>query len=739
MSNGHGRSTEGFGISREESVRLIVRTSLENGVTNPRLIAYILATAQHETRNFTAPEEDFGRAQARKLGYRGGEEYFGRGYVHLTHRDNYEAMDQRLGLQGALVRDPALATDPAIAARILVIGMRDGLFTGRRLDVYINERSTDFHNARRTVNGVVASKPWSVRAAQECERFAREWERDLPELIEEARRHPGGHRAPASGSPMPHAENGFRQGDGGPAVRQLQHRLNALGMVDRAGRRLDEDGDFGRRTSEAVIAFQLAHRLEATGIADSRTLAALATRSREHAHAAGGNAAAAEGQNRSPQSAILRAAEQHYLSGGKRFEYGRPDLTLRNSGGNGRTDGSRIEQDLDGDGRRGVDCSTFVWRGLRNAGYEVPASPFTTRALFSGSEISRYARQHFDVISADAARRDRGGLQPGDILLFKDRHSDGQHVGIFKGYDANGGIQFIGSQVQTGPAQAAAGEGSYWNGGRFEIVGALRAKAEFQVRAPLHGRDDGHQGASRAPDVAGRAGPARASAPGGAPDPAEPVRTTAVDSPLRHGHRGPAVETLQRRLADLGYRGDDGSPLAIDGVFGTNTRHALSAFQRDHGLQGLGVAGPRTALALDRAEGALMSHPCHAHHALYAQVLEKVHAEERARGVASGHHSQRIAAALAVECLREGITRVDRVELNRDASLARAVQVSPLRDEPGLNRGTDGIDTAQAAQRTMRESTEQLRQVAANVQAQQREAEPVARHPPAMRAQAAIP
>lgn len=89
MANGEGRSTGGFGIDREESVNLIVRTAIQNNVTDPNQIAYMLATAQHETRDFNAPEEDYGRSQARKLGYSGGEEYYGRGYVHLTHDYNY--------------------------------------------------------------------------------------------------------------------------------------------------------------------------------------------------------------------------------------------------------------------------------------------------------------------------------------------------------------------------------------------------------------------------------------------------------------------------------------------------------------------------------------------------------------------------------------------------------------------------------------------------------------------------
>lgn len=715
MSNGHGRSTEGFGISRQQSVDLIVRTCLENGVTDPRQIAYILATAQHETRNFTAPEEDFGRSQARKLGYRGGEEYFGRGYVHLTHKDNYARMDRLLGLDGRLVRDPGLATDPEIAARIMVIGMRDGLFTGKRLDRYINADTNDVYNARRTVNGVTPTKPWSVQAAQACERYAEAWGEKLPALIVAARRD-GVPRAPAPAprttAPTPAGADGqLKHGERGPEVTRLQRRLNALGYRDSEGRRLDEDGDYGRNTRDAVIAFQKANGLQGLGMVGPRTRDLL-----ESAQPIGeqrqGQTPPPSGTARGDSRAIYDEAYRHFLADGNRFEYGRGDMRRSNSEGNRRTDSSRTEQDLDGDGLRGVDCSSFVWRGLRNAGYGVPATPFSTHALFNGDAVTRYSREHFNVISAAEARRDNGNLQPGDILLFKEKGSTGQHVGIFKGYDAGGRIQFIGSQVSTGPAVASAGRGSYWNGGEFEIVGALRAKPEFQVREPLHANQARTQ-APRAMSEPANERPATGSA----------LRASSADADgrLEPGERGPAVAELQKRLADLGYRGADGKPLDNHGNFDGNTKHALQQFQREHGLQGLGVAGLKTGLALARAESALMSHPSHPQHALYTQVLEKVHAEERARGLASGHHSQRIAAALAVECLREGITRVDRVEVNADNSLVRAVQVGAMRDEPGLNRATDGISVPQAARQALAESTEQIHQVAVNLQAQQRD------------------
>lgn len=62
----------------------------------------------------------------------------------------------------------------------------------------------------------------------------------------------------------------------------------------------------------------------------------------------------------------------------------------------------------------------------------------------------------------------------------------------------------------------------------------------------------------------------------------------------------PAMDTrqLQERLAALGYRGQEGQPLASDGIAGPHTRHALRAFQHDHGLQVDGIAGPHTQAAL---------------------------------------------------------------------------------------------------------------------------------------------
>ncbi|RST44881.1 NlpC/P60 family protein, partial [Variovorax sp. DXTD-1] len=184
---------------------------------------------------------------------------------------------------------------------------------------------------------------------------------------------------------------------------------------------------------------------------------------------------------------IFNEANLHFMEEGRRYEYGRGDKNLRNHSPNGRSDSSRTEQDLDGDGLRGVDCSSLVWRGLKNAGYDVGDAPFATSKLFNGGQVSDYSKQQFDVIDAKKASQINGELQRGDVLMFKSGH--GQHVGIFKGYDKSGNIEFLGSQVSTGPAVVSKGtqKGGYWNGRDFEIVGALRAKPEFRVQPPLHG------------------------------------------------------------------------------------------------------------------------------------------------------------------------------------------------------------------------------------------------------------
>ena len=80
--------------------------------------------------------------------------WFGRGFIQLTHRANYERMGRTLGVD--LVGDPNRAMDLETSADIAVVGMRDGLFTGRKLADYRFPQalsSPSQQNPRRIVNG----------------------------------------------------------------------------------------------------------------------------------------------------------------------------------------------------------------------------------------------------------------------------------------------------------------------------------------------------------------------------------------------------------------------------------------------------------------------------------------------------------------------------------------------------------------------------------------------------------
>lgn len=112
--------------------------------------AYILATAKWETAHTIKPIGELGGDA-----YLRGKEYYphyGRGYVQLTWRDNYQRAGDEVGAD--LIGNPELALDPHIAAEILVAGMLEGWFTGKKLGDYVTLQRSDFVGARRVVNGV---------------------------------------------------------------------------------------------------------------------------------------------------------------------------------------------------------------------------------------------------------------------------------------------------------------------------------------------------------------------------------------------------------------------------------------------------------------------------------------------------------------------------------------------------------------------------------------------------------
>ncbi|GEO84372.1 MULTISPECIES: glycoside hydrolase family 19 protein [Alphaproteobacteria] len=142
-------------------------------VDDPCRLAYCLATAFHETGGRMQPvRETFAASdgttiarldrayaagllpQVRRPYWRvdaEGKSWFGRGLVQITHKRNYQKLSEAIGVD--LVGDPGRALKLDVAVKVLIVGMRDGLFSGVRLADAFGGESPDWTGARRIVNG----------------------------------------------------------------------------------------------------------------------------------------------------------------------------------------------------------------------------------------------------------------------------------------------------------------------------------------------------------------------------------------------------------------------------------------------------------------------------------------------------------------------------------------------------------------------------------------------------------
>lgn len=128
-----------------KTVPLVLAAAKKYGVTDPAQVAYILSTVQTETTMGANVVEGATRSKSAP-----GSMYYGRGLVQLTGVDNYSKASKIVGVD--LVKNPERAAEPEIAVKILVVGMKDGVFTGRKLDDFIGNGKANFVGARQIVN-----------------------------------------------------------------------------------------------------------------------------------------------------------------------------------------------------------------------------------------------------------------------------------------------------------------------------------------------------------------------------------------------------------------------------------------------------------------------------------------------------------------------------------------------------------------------------------------------------------
>jgi len=140
-------------------------------------LAYMLATARHETYHFTTGEyfsekpevgsldyfnqydpvlalDQFGKNRATSNGniqQGDGFKYRGRGCVHLTWKNNYQKAKDKFKVD--FISQPDLAGDFKYSVPIMVWGMEDGIFTGKNISAYINSGNISYESARKVING----------------------------------------------------------------------------------------------------------------------------------------------------------------------------------------------------------------------------------------------------------------------------------------------------------------------------------------------------------------------------------------------------------------------------------------------------------------------------------------------------------------------------------------------------------------------------------------------------------
>lgn len=199
--------------------------------------------------------------------------------------------------------------------------------------------------------------------------------------------------------------------------------------------------------------------------------------------------------------------------------------------------------------------------------------------------------------SAYEGRKDLGNTQPGDGKRFKGRGPI-QLTGRAN-YEKYGGL--LGLDLVNNPTIAATPEVGFRIAGQFWKLNGLNPLADQQnfreitkrINGGYNGLEDRTMYYDRAKKVLNKDDASDPNAAVAAPPVMAPGQAPAYPGMvLRQGSRGDAVQTMQQRLADLGYA------IGVDGNFGPGTHAALVEFQGKQGLTNDGACGPATWTAL---------------------------------------------------------------------------------------------------------------------------------------------
>ena len=557
-----------YGLTRDQNVELLVRTALEYGVTDHRQIAYIVATAQHETDNFNTSREYDGPNQAIRKGYGGGEDYYGRGYVQVTHDRNYDQMATTLGDPRIRTNPDIVAQESALGAQTTVVGMARGIYTGVGLDRYINSQGADYTDARAVVNG--------TDRADYIAGLARTWEQNLPDIIDRVTAQGITPRA-MPGSPM--ADGSLSVNEKGPEVARMQEALRQRGFE------VTPDGIYGNGTRGIVEQYQRQSGLPATGTADSATLTSLGvTQIVPLPNAETPTAPTAPPT--SPQTPATPPATESNQPAPQPSQPSPNDLAWPVPGQYRINESDR--SDREGDGKFGsLRGETGSHAGIDiqgNIGDPVAAMKSGTVVYASNSmDPDGYGNSvlidHGNGMATFYAHLSRIDVQPGQEVKAGEKigalGADGNAAGLVASGSGDPHLHF---EVIQGFDRNNLNSGS--------------AVDPTPILAPVS------QGQNQSQETPASTAPAQ----GGGVD----------DKLLVKEERGDGVRQLQEALNKAGIRDEQGQPLPVTGYFGDKTEAAVSKYQEQKGLEVDGQAGKDTLTALGIYPGQQQASPTNA-------------------------------------------------------------------------------------------------------------------------------
>jgi peptidoglycan hydrolase-like protein with peptidoglycan-binding domain len=612
--------------SRQEVLGIVERTAAQRGIPRDDFLrfAYIETGGRFDERAFNTSSGAAGLFQfvpgtAREYGIRGREfdptvNADAGARLYLANREDIIASHNRSGR-------PFLSGEPQPNGLDLYLAHQQGAYGYRSIQAAIATgrffgdtptRANLLANVGgdlEAVTGVSRDRFRQMNDRDLAQTFVNYWETKydrirIPEMGIEPRNgatspSPPG-RTPGGAAPAADADGLLREGERGPAVRQLQERLNAVGARDAQGRALGTDGEFGSRTEQAVIAFQRSRGLEPDGIAGPRTLAALeqATRARSGAMADG---VLREGDS----GAEVTRLQQRLNTLGFRDAEGR---ALQADGRFGeRTEQAVIAfqraRGLEPDGVAGP--RTLSALEQPNPTRPNPGTPAPNPGAPAPNPPPVDVRSGWPVPGRTVINRADPGTGEGEGEFGTPRSGGREHKGI----DINGRV---GDRIEAFAPGRVVFTGQMRGFGNTVIIqheGGLQTVYAHLDRITV--RND--QQVDRTTQIAtmGRTGNTpergdthlhfeiREGANG------TPLSGRAVD-PRRYlhfeGETSQRVGEIQQHLQRLDIRDGRGQPVRADMAYGDRTREAVESFQRSRGIEVTGIVDPSTLDALRRAQ-----------------------------------------------------------------------------------------------------------------------------------------